>query len=92
MKPLSRTLTGAVAALAVVAPGLPAAASGPAATGPWAIDAFGGSAADQARFYDGDIGVLMTSGLNSQLFAAWRILHGQRVGAAMGKSLSHHLF
>ena len=88
MKPLSRTLTGAVAALAVVAPGLPAAASGPAATGPWAIDAFGGGATDQARFYDGDIGVLMTSGLNSQLFAAWRILHGQRVGAAIGKSLS----
>jgi hypothetical protein len=88
MKRASRTLAGVLSAAALVLNGLPAGASGPPPTGPWTIDAFAGSTADQARFYDGNIGVLMTSALNAQLFAAWRILHGQRVGAAIGKSLS----
>jgi hypothetical protein len=87
MKTTSRILA-AIAVLLALATAPPASASGPTSGGPWDLDAFGGSAADRASFYDGHVGVILPSAARSELFAAWRLLHGQAVGAAIGETLS----
>jgi len=83
---LKAILAGA-AALALV--GADAAhASGPGAITPWYIDQFGGEAADLKRLYDGQLGVVMARSPRPQLYIAWRLLHGQKVGQAAGDALS----
>src|SRR5581483_4436402 len=83
-----KTLAAGLTLSTLLAMAAPALASGPPPTGPWAIDAFGGDTADQARFYGGQMGVLTPLSPRSQLFAAWRLLHGLPVGQAIGKTLA----
>eukprot|EP01037_Dinobryon_pediforme_P011741 gene11741-11830_t len=63
-------------------------ASGPGEAAPWYLDQFGGSRADLARRYDGDLGVLMARAPKPLLYLDWRILHHQRVGKEAGLALS----
>ena len=63
-------------------------ASGPGEAAPWYLDQFGGSRADLARRYDGDIGVVMARAPKPLLYLDWRILHHQRVGKEAGFALS----
>ena len=65
-----------------------ARASGPGTVTPWAIDRFGGERADRARLYDGQLGVVMARSPRPQLYMAWRLLHGQKVGQVAGEALS----
>lgn len=77
----------AVAALALA--GASAAhASGPGSESPWYLDQFGGEAADLKRLYDGQLGIVMARSPRPQLYIAWRLLHGQKVGQAAGDALS----
>lgn len=82
-------LSGLVAA-AAVALGWPsgAHASGPGSEAPWYLDQFGGETADLARLYDGQLGIVMARSPRPQLYLAWRLLHGQKVGPAAGAALS----
>ena len=63
-------------------------ASGPGEAAPWYLDQFGGSRADLARLYEGDLGVVMARAPKSILYLDWRILHHQRVGKEAGLALS----
>ncbi|PZQ63558.1 MAG: hypothetical protein DI570_08460 [Phenylobacterium zucineum] len=65
-----------------------AQASGPGTLEPWYVDAFGGGKADLAKLYDGRLGVVMATTPKPQLYIAWRLLHGQKVGAKAGEALS----
>jgi len=82
-----KALVAGVAALALL--GADAArASGPGALTSWYIDPFGGGGADLKRLYDGQLGVVMARAPRPQLYIAWRLLHGQKVGQAAGDALS----
>jgi TolA-binding protein len=87
MNMISR-IFAAIALLLPLATVRPAFASGPTSGGPWDLDAFGGGAADRASFYDGHVGVILPSAARSELYATWRLLHGQAVGVAIGETLS----
>ena len=63
-------------------------ASGPGEAAPWYLDQFGGSRADLARRYDGDLGVVMARAPKPLLYLDWRLLHHQRVGKEAGLALS----
>ena len=63
-------------------------ASGPGEAAPWYLDQFGGSRADLARRYDGDLGVVMARAPKPILYLDWRLLHHQRVGKEAGVALS----
>ena len=66
-----------------------ALASGAGETAAFALDAFGGPAADQAAFYgSGHVGVLFGKSPFARLFAAWRLLHGLPVGLEAGAGLT----
>lgn len=75
---------GALALLTATA----AQASGPGSEAPWYLDQFGGDAADLKRLYEGKLGVVMARSPRPQLYIAWRLLHGQRVGQVAGDALS----
>lgn len=81
-----RRLAGALAALLISAGA--ARASGPGTLEPWYIDAFGGDKADRAKLYDGRLGIVMARTPKPQLYIAWRLLHGRKVGAKAGEALS----
>jgi hypothetical protein len=66
----------------------PAWASGGEETLPWALDESGGPPAEQAAFYDGNLGVLMGQSPWARLFGAWRLLHGLPVGKETGAALA----
>lgn len=83
---LTKILAAGVAAGLLTAGG--AQASGPGSLSPWYIDRFGGEASDLARLYDGRLGIVMARAPRSQLYIAWRLLHGQRVGPAAGAALA----
>lgn len=76
------------AAMAGLMTATPAHASGPGSQAPWYLDQFGGEAADLARLYDGNLGIVMARSPRPQLYLAWRLLHGQKVGQAAGDALS----
>ena len=82
-------LTAITAAMGVLlgSPG-GAIASGPSPTAPWYIDQYGGDPADVAALYAGRLGIIKSTAPRSMRFIAWRILHGQGVGAAAGEALS----
>ncbi len=82
-----RTIMAGILAMATFAGG-GARASGPGELSPWYIDQFGGPTADLAALYGGRLGIVMMRSPRPQLYIAWRILHGQRVGAAAGAALS----
>jgi hypothetical protein len=63
-------------------------ASGPGSEAPWYLDQFGGETADLKRLYDGNLGIVMARSPRPQLYLAWRLLHGQKVGQAAGDALS----
>jgi len=63
-------------------------ASGPGEAAPWYLDQFGGSRADLARRYDGELGVVMARAPKPLLYLDWRLLHRQRVGRDAGLALS----
>src|SRR5271165_6784831 len=77
-----------VAALALTAVALPARASGDGSSGNWALNEFGGTAAERQMLYDGTPGVLMGTTPASLLFVGWRRLHGQRVATEAGEALA----
>lgn len=84
-----KTLGGVVAAAALLALSVPTArASGGGETAPWYLDQFGGDPADMTRLYDGKLGIVMARSPRPQLYIAWRLLHGQKVGQTAGKALS----
>jgi len=83
---LKKILAAGVAAT-LLAAGV-AQASGPGSISPWYIDQFGGDAPDLARLYDGRLGIVMARSPRPQLYIAWRLLHGQKVGQAAGDALS----
>jgi hypothetical protein len=80
------TMLAAAALLAVS--GLAARASGPGALAPWYLDQFGGEPTDLKALYDGRLGIVMAQSPRPQLYIAWRLLHGQKVGQAAGAALS----
>jgi len=82
-----RRVAAFAVAMALAAPGA-ALASGPGVIGPWYVDPFGGGAADLQRVYDGRLGIVMARASKPQLYMAWRLLHGQRVGREAGAALS----
>ncbi len=65
-----------------------ARASGDGAESPWYIDQFGGAQPDLDALYAGRPGIVMMRSPRPQLYIAWRLLHGQRVGTAAGAALS----
>lgn len=85
-----RSLLAGPLALVLAVSGLagPVQASGGGDLTPPVFDAFGGPPADQARFFAGQPGVLMANAPDARLFMAWRLLHGQAVGAEAGAGLS----
>jgi hypothetical protein len=66
----------------------PAFASGAEESAPWGLDENGGPRAEQAGFYDGNLGVLMGQSPWARLFGAWRMLHQLPVGHEIGASLA----
>ncbi|MEW5686918.1 MAG: hypothetical protein AB1942_18525 [Pseudomonadota bacterium] len=82
-----RRFGAALAAVLLVSAGA-AHASGPGTLEPWYVDAFGGGRADLAKLYDGRLGVVMATTPKPQLYIAWRLLHGQKVGVKAGEALS----
>lgn len=66
----------------------PARASGPGSVSPWYLDQYGGERADLQAIHDGRLGIVMARSPEPQLFIAWRILHGLKVGRAAGAALS----
>lgn len=66
----------------------PARASGPGSVSPWYLDQYGGERADLPAIHDGRLGIVMARSPEPQLFIAWRILHGLKVGQAAGAALS----
>ncbi|WP_296596958.1 hypothetical protein [Phenylobacterium sp.] len=86
---MARRLKALALASALLLLGADAArASGPGMTTSWYVDQFGGEAADLSRLYDGRLGVVMARSPRPQLYIAWRLLHGQKVGQAAGEALS----
>ena len=75
-----------VAALALAAVTLPVLASTDGPPGNWALNEFGGTAAERQMLYDGTPGVLMGTTPASLLFVGWR--HGQRVATEAGEALA----
>jgi hypothetical protein len=82
-----KTIILAAATAGLLATGT-AHASGPGSEAPWYLDQFGGEAADLKRLYDGQLGIVMARSPRPQLYLAWRLLHGQKVGQAAGEALS----
>ncbi|MDQ0464844.1 hypothetical protein QO010_002628 [Caulobacter ginsengisoli] len=82
------TVRSLLTALAVLALAGPAQASGDGFIAPPVLDVFGGPPGDQARFFAGQPGVIMAKAPEARLFMAWRLLHGQTVGATAGAGLS----
>ena len=72
--------------LAAVVAG-PAAASGGGEPERWYLDAAHGERAAKARLFDGRPGIILARTPRSQLFMAWRALHGRRIGATVGEML-----
>jgi hypothetical protein len=82
-----RTIVAAIFATATFG-GTVARASGAGELSPWYIDQFGGPTADLDALYAGRLGIVMMRTPRPQLYIAWRILHGERVGAVAGAALS----
>ena len=78
-----------VAALALVVAmvGAPALASGGGGPERWYLDAAHGEPAARTRLFDGQPGIVLARTPRSQLFMAWRALHGRRIGRAVGETL-----
>lgn len=83
----TRAVAGLGLALALILCGR-AAASGDGISAPWYLDPYGGEAQDQAAFFKGRVGVMMTRGSRPRLFMTWRLLHGLPVGQEAGAELS----
>ncbi len=84
-----RPCLAAAVILACLAAGTTARASGADVVVPFALDPYGGTAAEQDAFYGGGkVGVLMGNSPWSRLFAGWRLLHGQPVGVVPGHGLA----
>ena len=84
--PLGRGL--ALAALLATLPAGTAHASGPGTTAPWYVDQFGGDGADLKAVFAGRLGIVMARAPRPQLFVAWRLLHGLKVGETAGEALA----
>ncbi len=78
----------AVLALALLLFARAAAASTDGPQAEWALNEFGGTAAERQAFFHGNPGVLMGTTPASLLFAGWRILHGQAVSLEAGEALT----
>ena len=85
---MKRTARAASLLAALLLPA-PALASGGYSLLPYAVDPYGGTAAEQDAFYGaGHAGVLLGRSPWSRLFGAWRILHGLPVGQEAGRTLA----
>ena len=84
---IRRAAAGA-ALLAAAAAATSARASGGGSPAPWYLDQFGGDRADRLRVYDGRLGIVMARSPRPQLYVAWRLLHGARVGREAGEALA----
>lgn len=75
--------------LATLLTATPARASGGGYVLPFPLDPYGGRMAEQDAFYgEGHLGVLLAQAPWSRLFAAWRMLHGRKVGLEAGRRLA----
>ncbi len=85
---MRRWAGAALAGAAALASAAPAGASGGGEPAPWYLDQFGGDRADRLRVYDGRLGIVMARSPRPQLYVAWRILHGLKVGRQAGETLA----